>query len=162
MPTNFACAPHPKAALYLIMSAPTQSMSEDDTARYAADLAGGLKPGSVLCLSGDLGMGKSVLARALIRALSGNPDLDVPSPTYTLVQEYETPSGTIYHFDLYRLSSPEEVYELGWEEALAGGIMIVEWPERLGPLLPSSRMDIVITPGSAGPDSRRIEVRRDP
>lgn len=133
--------------------------SEEETAALAARLGGALKPGAVLCLWGDLGMGKSVFARALIRALNDDPTLDVPSPTYTLVQDYETPLGPLYHFDLYRLSAPEEVYELGWEEALGQGIAVVEWPERLGTLLPRGRIDIRLSAGDNGPDSRMIEVK---
>lgn len=135
------------------------SASEEETAALAVALAPSLRRGAVLCLWGDLGMGKSVFARALIRALAGDPALDVPSPTYTLVQDYETPRGPLYHCDLYRLSAPEEVYELGWEEMLAHGIAVVEWPERLGGILPARRTDIRIAAGDNGPDSRVIEVR---
>lgn len=138
------------------------SSDEEETAALAASLAGSLASGTVLCLWGDLGMGKSVFARALIRALAGDPALDVPSPTYTLVQDYETPLGPLRHFDLYRLSVPEEVYELGWEEALAEGLALVEWPERLGALLPLCRIDIRLRPGAGGPDSRIIEVKHAP
>ncbi|MCD8566753.1 MAG: tRNA (adenosine(37)-N6)-threonylcarbamoyltransferase complex ATPase subunit type 1 TsaE [Alphaproteobacteria bacterium] len=132
--------------------------SEEETAQLAVHVASSLQAGAVLCLWGDLGMGKSVFARALIRALAGEPGLDVPSPTYTLVQTYETPVGEVFHFDLYRLSVPEEIYEIGWEDALAEGIVIVEWPERLESLLPARRIDVRITGGGEGPDSRRIEV----
>jgi tRNA threonylcarbamoyladenosine biosynthesis protein TsaE len=138
------------------------STSEGATADLARALAPALTSGTPVCLWGDLGMGKSVFARALVRALSRNPALDVPSPTYTLVQEYESPQGLVFHFDLYRLSHPEEVYELGWDDALAAGITIMEWPERLGSLLPSPRFDIRMTGGDTGPDSRRIEVSHVP
>ena len=84
------------------------SHSEDDTVALASRLAGVLKPGDVLCLHGDLGMGKSVFARGLIRALSRKPDLDVPNPTFTLVQTYDTNAGDVWHFDLYRLKNPDE------------------------------------------------------
>lgn len=129
------------------------SRSEDDTVALASRLADVLKPGDVLCLHGDLGMGKSVFARGLIRALSRKPDLDVPSPTFTLVQTYDTDAGDVWHFDLYRLKNPDEVYELGWEEGLANAIVIVEWPERLGYLMPSTRIDISL---SQAPDSARL------
>ena len=82
------------------------------------------------------GSGKTTLARAILRAAAGDPALIVPSPTFTLVEVYETPRGAYWHFDLYRLETPEQIYELGWEEALAEGIVLVEWPERLGTLLP--------------------------
>jgi len=113
------------------------SHSEKETADFAARVAKILAPGTVLLLSGPLGAGKSVFARALIRALAGDPTLEVPSPTFTLVQTYDTPKGPIWHFDLYRLESPEEIFEIGWDEALsAGGIVLAEWPERLGAFVP--------------------------
>jgi|JI10StandDraft_1071094.scaffolds.fasta_scaffold01403_3 tRNA threonylcarbamoyladenosine biosynthesis protein TsaE len=126
------------------------SRSEDDTVALARRLAAGLKPGDVLCLHGDLGMGKSVFARGLIRAFSNKPDLEVPSPTFTLVQTYDTDAGDVWHFDLYRLKSPDEVYELGWEEGRANAIVIVEWPERLGYLMPPGRIDINLSQAADG------------
>ena len=84
----------------------------------------------------QLGAGKTTLARAILRAAAEDARLIVPSPTFTLVEVYDTPRGSFWHFDLYRLGTPEQVFELGWEEALAEGISIIEWPERLGPLLP--------------------------
>ncbi|MBN9089795.1 MAG: tRNA (adenosine(37)-N6)-threonylcarbamoyltransferase complex ATPase subunit type 1 TsaE [Reyranella sp.] len=110
--------------------------NEVATESLGATLAARLKPGDVVGLRGDLGAGKTTLARAIIRAAANDPDLIVPSPTFTLVEVYETPRGAFWHFDLYRLEAPEQVYELGWEEALAEGIVLLEWPERLGPLLP--------------------------
>ena len=109
---------------------------EAATERLGATLAARLKPGDVVGLKGGLGAGKTTLARAILRAASGDPALIVPSPTFTLVEVYETKSGTYWHFDLYRLEKPEQVYELGWEEALAEGIVLIEWPEQLGGLLP--------------------------
>ncbi len=96
----------------------------------ARRLAPCLATGDMLALRGDLGAGKSTFARALIRALVGKA-IDVPSPTFTLVQMYETAQFPIRHFDLYRLSKPEELEELGWDDARAAGLVIVEWPERL-------------------------------
>jgi tRNA threonylcarbamoyladenosine biosynthesis protein TsaE len=110
--------------------------SELATESLGASLAARLKPGDVVGLKGDLGAGKTTLARAIIRAAAADPDLIVPSPTFTLVEVYETPRGDYWHFDLYRLEAPEQIYELGWEEALAEGIVLLEWPERLGRLLP--------------------------
>ena len=110
--------------------------NEAATESLGETLAMRLKPGDVVGLTGDLGAGKTTLARAIIRAAADDPDLIVPSPTFTLVEVYETLRGTYWHFDLYRLEAPEQVYELGWEEALADGIVLLEWPERLGPLLP--------------------------
>ncbi|MBO0663239.1 tRNA (adenosine(37)-N6)-threonylcarbamoyltransferase complex ATPase subunit type 1 TsaE [Jiella sp. MQZ9-1] len=99
------------------------------TERLGADLAVVLAAGDVIALSGDLGAGKSTLARALIRALAGDPQLEVPSPTYTLVQPYDT-EPPVAHFDLYRLAKGEELDELGFDDAAATGIALVEWPER--------------------------------
>jgi tRNA threonylcarbamoyladenosine biosynthesis protein TsaE len=109
---------------------------ETATEQLGATLAARLRPGDVVGLKGELSAGKTTLARAILRAAAGDPDLIVPSPTFTLVEVYETPGGTYWHFDLYRLETPEQVFELGWEEARAGGIVLLEWPERLGPLLP--------------------------
>ncbi|RUW69987.1 MULTISPECIES: tRNA (adenosine(37)-N6)-threonylcarbamoyltransferase complex ATPase subunit type 1 TsaE [unclassified Mesorhizobium] len=109
---------------------------EAATARLGEDLAMALRPGDVLALKGDLGAGKSTLARALIRALADDAGLDVPSPTFTLVQSYET-RLPVHHFDLYRLSSASELDELGFDDALAqGGAALVEWPERAEAALP--------------------------
>jgi len=114
------------------MSLPDESATE----RLGATLAERLRVGDVVGLKGELGAGKTTLARAIIRAAAGDRELIVPSPTFTLVEVYETPRGSFWHFDLYRLEAAEQVYELGWEEALAEGIALVEWPERLGKLLP--------------------------
>ena len=118
---------------------PAFSMSlanETATEQLGATLAARLHAGEVVGLQGELGSGKTTLARAILRAAAGDPDLIVPSPTFTLVEIYETPRGTFWHFDLYRLEAPEQVFELGWEEALAEGIVLIEWPQRLGDLLP--------------------------
>lgn len=103
---------------------------EAATTRLGAAIAPLLAPGEAVLLEGPLGMGKSTLARGLIRALAG-PDEDVPSPTFTLVQFYET-APPIAHFDLYRLERPDEVRETGLDEALDTGAVLIEWPERLG------------------------------
>ena len=110
------------------------------TEALAAGLAGLLRPGDVVALTGELGAGKTVFARALIRRLARNAGADageVPSPTYTLVQPYELPGLTAYHFDLYRLSAADEALELGIEDAFADGISVIEWAERIAPLLPA-------------------------
>jgi tRNA threonylcarbamoyladenosine biosynthesis protein TsaE len=109
---------------------------EGATEQLGMTLAGRLRIGDVVGLKGELGAGKTTLARAILRAAADDRRLIVPSPTFTLVEVYETARGSYWHFDLYRLETPEQVYELGWEEALAEGISLVEWPERLGPLLP--------------------------
>ena len=135
----------------------TISNSPAATEDLARTLAAKLGPGDVLFLAGDLGMGKSVFARALVRALSGEPELDVPSPTFTLVQTYDTPIAPLWHFDLYRIEDPEEIWELGWEEALEDGILVVEWPERLGnSLAPKDRLEIRFSASSQTPGQRQI------
>lgn len=111
--------------------------------------------GGVVTLGGALGAGKTAFARALIRALTGDPDEEVPSPTFTLVQGYDTPHGALWHFDLYRLTSPDEVIELDWEEAVVGGLVLVEWPERAGRWMPAERLEIALAAHPAvGPDAR--------
>lgn len=127
---------------------PTFSLPLPDeaaTERLGTVLAGRLKPRDVVALEGGLGAGKTTLARAILRAASGDPALIVPSPTFTLVEVYETRHGTFWHFDLYRLEEPEQVFELGWEEARADGVILVEWAERLGPLLPRERLIVSLS-----------------
>ncbi len=125
----------------------------DATAALAADLAPHLRPGDVIALNGPLGAGKTTLARLLITALAGRP-MEVPSPTFTLVQAYDVPAGTVWHFDLYRLGTPDEVLELDWDDAVADGIVLVEWPDRLGPLIPGHRLDIDLRFGDQSGDDR--------
>lgn len=121
------------------------------TRRLAQALATLLRSGDTIALHGDLGAGKTALARALVQArqaAEGLPVEEVPSPTFTLVQTYELREFTIWHFDLYRLSAPEEAVELGLEEA-AQGATLIEWPERLGPLLPAARLDLRLAFGNS-------------
>lgn len=111
------------------------------TAQLGEDLALALKAGDCVALSGDLGAGKSSLARALLRAMADDAELDVPSPTFTLVQSYEL-RIPVSHFDLYRLGDPSELMELGFDEALQTGICLVEWPEMAESELPKERIVI--------------------
>lgn len=112
-------------------------------AALGARVAAALRPGEAVCLWGPLGAGKTTLARGLIRALT-DPDEEVPSPTFTLVQLYAGERWPLAHFDLYRLKRPEEAFELGLDEALEDGAALIEWPERLQDALPADRLDIEI------------------
>ena len=131
----------------------------DDTARFAADLGQRLGPGDVLLLEGDVGAGKTHFARALIRALQEHPE-DVPSPTFTLVQTYDTRRGEVWHADLYRLSGAQEIEELGLAEAFTTAICLVEWPDRLGPLTPAAALMLQFRQGSAE-DARNVTATWD-
>ncbi|KZL20464.1 tRNA threonylcarbamoyladenosine biosynthesis protein TsaE [Pseudovibrio axinellae] len=125
------------------------------TELFAADLAELLKEGDVLALSGDLGTGKSTLSRALLRHLAADPDLEVPSPTFTLVQTYELPRMSVAHFDLYRIEEPEELEELGLDEYLETGVALIEWPEMGDKTYWPEALDLKLTEGTK-PDSREI------
>ena len=114
------------------------------TVLLGQDIGAALRPGDVLALEGDLGAGKTTLARGLIRALAADAALDVPSPTFTLVQSYEG-RIPVQHFDLYRLSSAEELHELGFDEAARHGIAIVEWPEKAAGLLPDGAIVVELS-----------------
>jgi tRNA threonylcarbamoyladenosine biosynthesis protein TsaE len=118
------------------------------THALAARLAALLRAGDAVLLEGPLGAGKSELARAVLRAAAGNPTLEVPSPTFTLVQSYDLPAGPAHHFDLYRLDGPGGLDELGWDEAREG-IVLVEWPDRLGALAPPEALRIALSPMEA-------------
>ncbi|WP_417693966.1 tRNA (adenosine(37)-N6)-threonylcarbamoyltransferase complex ATPase subunit type 1 TsaE [Roseibium sp.] len=127
--------------------------NEAATVALAEDLAACLAPGDLICLSGDLGAGKSTLVRALLRAFADDDELEVPSPTFTLVQSYELPRFAISHFDLYRLEEPEEVQELGLDELLESGAALVEWPEMGEGELPRNRIWISL---QGGDDDKRV------
>ncbi len=119
------------------------------TGLFAEDVSLALKPGDCLCLSGDLGAGKSTFARALIRAMAAGEREDVPSPTFTLVQTYEADIA-IWHADLYRLSAEDEVYELGLDEAFETAAALIEWPDRLGAATPARALRVELDFGSRG------------
>jgi tRNA threonylcarbamoyladenosine biosynthesis protein TsaE len=115
------------------------------TEALARRLAALVRPGDSLLLEGPLGAGKTALARAFLRAAADDPGLDVPSPSFTLVQAYDTSIGTIFHYDLWRLDGPDALAELDWEEA-RDSIVLVEWPDRLGPLRPDDALTIALKP----------------
>ncbi|MBN8920291.1 MAG: tRNA (adenosine(37)-N6)-threonylcarbamoyltransferase complex ATPase subunit type 1 TsaE [Rhizobiales bacterium] len=133
--------------------------NEEATVSLATELAAYLQPGDLVALSGGLGAGKTTFARALIRAFANDPKLDVPSPTFTLVQTYELPRGELVHADFYRVTQPEDLRELGWPEMAGHAVTLVEWPERAGSEMPAERLDIALAlaPG-LGPQARRIRL----
>ncbi len=120
--------------------------SENAMTRLGFRIAEHLKPGDTIFLNGPIGAGKTHLARAIIRALLGH-DEEIPSPTYTLVQTYETAETAIWHADLYRLADSSELIELGLDEAIGDGIVLVEWSDRMPEeLRPADALKITITP----------------
>lgn len=123
------------------MSKFTYTLIQPDLLTLAQPLAKALRKGDAIALWGDLGVGKTTFARVLIQTLVGE-EIDVPSPTFTLIQTYDSTHGEIWHCDLYRLKEPEEAFELGLEDAFHDAICLIEWPERLGNLLPQRRIDI--------------------
>ncbi len=131
-----------------------EGLDEAGTVRLANDIAMVLRPGDTVCLSGDLGAGKSTFARALIRAFAADAHLEVPSPTFTLVQTYEFDRFALSHFDLYRLEEPEEIEELGLDDLLDAGAALIEWPEKASDLLPASALWIQITQPDAEAEKR--------
>ena len=135
---------------------------DDETAtrRLAGDIAAILGPGDVIALEGDLGAGKTTFARALIRMLAEDDRLEVPSPTFTLVQTYDLPRFTLAHFDLYRAGGPDELEEIGFDEAIRTGIALVEWPDRAEELLPSNALHLHLEQG-AGADAREVRLMAD-
>jgi tRNA threonylcarbamoyladenosine biosynthesis protein TsaE len=143
------------------MQAPVTLILADAAATeaLAARLAARARRGDAILLDGPLGAGKSTFARAFLRAASGDPALEVPSPTFTLVQGYDLPAGPAHHFDLWRLDGPADLAELGWDEAREG-IVLVEWPDRLGALLDTLRPDDALTlalaPGTG--DDERVAI----
>jgi tRNA threonylcarbamoyladenosine biosynthesis protein TsaE len=139
------------------MTSPSLTLDLPDEAATAAlgvRIGQAARPGDVVALFGDLGAGKTTLARALIRRLAG-PETEVPSPTFTLVQTYAAPELAIWHFDLYRLQHASEARELGLEEAV-DGIALIEWPERLGADLPMARLEVRLSFAGHGRIGSRI------
>ncbi len=143
------CWKHSMAVL-LTSAATSSSFSvalpdEHATRRLMIDIANALQPGDLVTLSGDLGAGKTMVARALIRYLAGDPSIEVPSPTFTLMQTYDLPQFPIVHADLYRLSGTAELAELGFDDLPENAVVLVEWPDRAAGFLPPDRLDITLT-----------------
>ncbi|WP_179945875.1 tRNA (adenosine(37)-N6)-threonylcarbamoyltransferase complex ATPase subunit type 1 TsaE, partial [Methylobacterium indicum] len=134
---------------------PDESATED-LGRFLAEI---LRPGDLVALSGGLGGGKTTLARAIIREIVGDPELEVPSPTFTLVQPYEGRNGqAVVHADLYRLRGPDELVELGFDEMTERAIALVEWPDRLPPRHgPTLAIDLSLKP-EFGDDARLVRL----
>ena len=134
---------------------------EPDLPTLAGLVAFALRPGDTVTLQGDLGAGKTTFARALIRSLLADPDAEVPSPTFSLVQTYQTPRLLLAHADLYRLSDAAELTELGLDDTLARGAVLIEWPERASGALSADHLTIAFEAG-ADPASRRITFSAGP
>ena len=132
---------------------------EQATRRLVTDIAGLIEPGDLITLSGDLGAGKSTFARAFIRHVAGDESVEVPSPTFTLMQAYELPRFNLVHADLYRLSGPAELAELGFEDIAERAVVLLEWPDRAAGFLPPDRLDVALTLSpQQGPTFRNARV----
>ncbi len=131
----------------------------EETASLAARVGAVSDAGDVIALWGDLGAGKTTFCRALVHDRAGDGE-EVPSPTFTLVQIYEPPeSAPVWHFDLYRLNGPEDIWELGFDDALEDAVSLIEWPERLGRQLPLRRLDVELCfAPDLGPTARRLRL----
>jgi N-acetylmuramate 1-kinase len=137
-----------------------EAPDEAATLAIAAAQAAWLEPGDFVGLTGDLGAGKTTFARGLIRAIAEAPELEAPSPTFTLMQVYDAPRGPVVHADFYRLRGPTELANLGWDEAADGAIAIVEWPEKVAQALPADRLEVDIRfDPKRGPDFRLMTLR---
>ena len=137
----------------------TALANETATAHLMADLALLIGPGDVITLSGDLGAGKTAAARAMIRYLAGDDTIEVPSPTFTLAQHYDLPSYPLLHADLYRISGPGELEEIGLAPLPEGTVALIEWPDRAPDALPADRIDIAISHRPAlGSAARAAEI----
>ncbi len=141
-------------------------VDEAATAALAGRVAPLLRAGDTILLEGDIGAGKTAFARALIRARLGREE-DVPSPTFTLVQTYADPEAEIWHCDLYRLTNPDEILELGLDAAFEDGICLIEWPDRLGTAAPTGALRLsLLQEGDGriaqfeGPDTWIARLRR--
>jgi tRNA threonylcarbamoyl adenosine modification protein YjeE len=131
--------------------------SEAATVSIARRLAAVARSGDVIALSGDLGAGKTCFARGFIAALTGQAE-EAPSPTFTLLQTYDSDAGTIWHFDLYRLTRADDALEIGLEDALAEGITLIEWPERIANLLPRERLDVALSFQRGNDSARHLDL----
>ena len=144
---------------YVLHAFYRHEFAKPDRPPLMAEIALLIRPGDVVTLSGDLGAGKTTAARALIRYLAGDDELEVPSPTFTLVQSYELPPYPLLHADLYRIDDPSELDEIGLLPPPDGAVVLIEWPERAGLELPDDRIDIALSHRPAlGPTARAAEI----
>src|SRR6476469_1914868 len=133
--------------------------NEQATVRLVTDIAAALEPGDLVTLSGDLGAGKTTFARFMIRTLADNPDIPVPSPTFTLIQNYDLPRFPVVHADLYRLEGPGELAVLGFDDLPKDALVLLEWPDRAAGFLPPDRMDVAFTLApQSGPEARKARI----
>ena len=133
--------------------------NEQATERLVTDIGAVLEPGDLVTLSGDLGAGKTTFARAMIRYLANDPDVPVPSPTFTLMQSYDLPRFPVVHADLYRLEGPGELAELGFDDLPRDAVVLLEWPDRAAGFLPPDRIDVAFTlEPQAGPEHRSVRI----
>jgi len=141
-----------------LQSAPIFLPDDEATARFGAELAAGLKPGDIVSLEGDLGAGKTAMARAILRTLANDPALEVPSPTFAIIQPYDTPVGPVLHADLYRLADASEADELGLLDD-PDAIVLVEWAARAPQVAEAVSLivHLEIPPGGVG---RMVQVTR--
>lgn len=142
----------PVCSAHITLTSPRQ------TSALATAVAARLAPGDTLLLNGPIGAGKTHFARALIQSLLLSPE-DVPSPTFTLVQTYEGRTGEIWHCDLYRITHPDEVIELGLTEAFETAICLVEWPDRLGDLAPDDALVLTFDTPPDADEMRQLDIR---
>jgi len=133
------------------------SNSPEQTAEIAREFAGGLKAGDVICLNGDLGVGKTVFVQSLAKALGINDYIN--SPTFTIVNQYEG-DLPLYHFDVYRIADCDEMYEIGYEEYVYGdGVSVIEWAQNIKEILPEKRYEITIEKNyDKGEDYRSVRI----
>jgi tRNA threonylcarbamoyl adenosine modification protein YjeE len=136
-----------------------ENLGEDDLKALARDLATHYKEPYVLCFYGDLGVGKSTFCRSFIQTFMNAPDHIVPSPTFTLIQEYIKDELPLYHFDFYRLNNPNDLVELNFDEALSTGLCLIEWPEIVEDYLPQKRISITLS--KTDEDKRAIEFKEN-
>jgi tRNA threonylcarbamoyl adenosine modification protein YjeE len=144
----------PRGSSYTVVLANEQALH-----RLVVDVAATLEPGDLVTLSGDLGAGKTTFARAMIRYLADNPDISVPSPTFTLMQAYDLPRFPVVHADLYRLEGPGELAELGFDDLPKDTVLLLEWPDRAAGFLPPDRLDVAFTLApQQGPEHRNVRI----